>query len=878
MEDEAQAVVIGGGIVGCSVAYHLAAMGWRDVVLVDKADLTSGSTWHAAGLVGQLRGTLSLTRIMMYSVELYARLAAETGHDPEWRQVGSLRLASSPLRMEENLRQAALARTFGLPVEVLGPRETLALCPLLSDRDLVGAVYMPTDGRVDSSGVTFALARGARQRGVRTYPNTPVRGITVRRGRVEAVVTDRGVIRTPVVVNAAGMWADQIGRMVGVRVPIVPMQHQYLLTEPIDGAHRDLPVVRDPDLRLYLREEVRGLLVGGFEADPAPWAVDGVPEEFVHRLLPVNWPIFEPIVRNAAWRVPAFEHAQIAKVINGPEAFTPDGEFILGEAPGVRGFFVAAGFCAYGIAAGGGVGRVLAEWIVEGQPSLDVWRMDIRRFGPQFAHAAHTVARSVEAYARRYGAVALPFDEWDTGRNFRHSPIHPRLVALGAALGEKGGWERPNWFAYNLPVDGSEGAVTGAAVGAGASAAASAGGMAAEGTARAAAWSATAPSGESRSGPSSPRERGTSASALELDQAAAAPAAWRPRGWFRHNWSPAIAVEHRAVREAAGLCDFTSFSKFEVTGPGAVGLLQWLCDNDVDRAPGTVVYTQMLNARGGIECDLTVTRMAADRFLVVTGSAFGVHDLDWITRHLPEDGSVAVRDVTTEWACVGLWGPRAREILAQVTDADLTNAAFPYMTARWVRVGDADVWAQRVTYVGELGWELYVRPEQALGVWDALWEAGRPAGLRPVGYRAVDSLRLEKGYRYWSADITPEYTPYEAGQGFCVKLDKGSFQGREALLAQKAEGIRRRLCCLVLADPRRIALGNEPVLADDRPVGRVTSGGYGYTVGESLAYAYLPVALARVGTALVVEVDGARVAAVVAREPRYDPGHTRIRA
>jgi 4-methylaminobutanoate oxidase (formaldehyde-forming) len=827
--EEAQAVVIGGGIVGCSVAYHLAALGWRDVVLVDKADLTSGSTWHAAGLVGQLRGSLSLTRIMMYSVELYARLAAETGHDPEWRQVGSLRLASSPLRMEENLRQAALARTFGLPVEVLGPRETLALCPLLSDRDLVGAVYMPTDGRVDSSGVTFALARGARNRGVRIYPNTPVRGVTVRRGRVEAVVTDRGVIRTPVVVNAAGMWADQIGRMAGVRVPIVPMQHQYLLTEPLEGVHRDLPVVRDPDLRLYFREEVRGLLVGGFEGDPAPWAVDGVPEGFVHRLLPVNWPIFEPIVRNAARRVPAFEHAQIARVINGPEAFTPDGEFILGEAPGVRGFFVAAGFCAYGIAAGGGVGRVLAEWIVDGQPSLDVWRMDIRRFGPQFAHAAHTIARSVEAYARRYGAVALPFDEWDTGRDFRRSPVHPRLVALGAALGEKGGWERPNWFACNLP-----------------------GG---------------APAGD-----------GPEAAARPDVAPAPAGSGWTPRGWFRHNWSPAIEVEHLACRQAAGLFDFASFSKFEVEGPGALAALQWLTDNQMDRPPGSVVYTQMLNARGGIECDLTVTRLGAERFFIVTGSAFGPHDLDWIRRHLPDDGSVVARDVTTDWGCIGLWGPRARDILQRVADADVSNAAFPYMTARDLRVAGVPVRAQRVTYVGELGWELYVRPDDALAVWDALWEAGRPFGLRPVGYRAVDSLRLEKGYRYWSAEVTPEYTPYESGQAFCVKLDKGDFQGREALLRQRAEGVRRRLCCLVVADPQAVALGNEPVFDGDRVVGRVTSGGYGYAVRESLAYAYLPVELAAVGTALAVEIDGARVAAVVAREPRYDPGNARVKA
>ncbi|MGQ0569211.1 MAG: FAD-dependent oxidoreductase, partial [Armatimonadota bacterium] len=509
MTTDAQAVIIGGGIVGCSIAYHLSLMGWRDVVLVEKADLTSGSTWHAAGLVGQLRGSLSLTRIMMFSADLYSRLGQETGHEPEWRQVGSLRLASSPRRMEENLRQAALARTFGLPVEVLGPREAVALFPLMSDRDLVGAVYMPTDGRVDGSGVTFAMARGARSRGVDIYTETTVREIRLKNGRVDAVVTDKGLIRTRVVVNAAGMWADQVGRMVGVRVPIIPMMHQYLLTEPIDGVQRDFPVLRDPDLRVYFREEVRGLLMGGFEADPVPWSVEGVPLDFVHRLLPTNWPIFEPLVHNAAVRVPAFAGAEVAKIINGPEAFTPDGEFVMGEAPGVPGFFVAAGFCAYGIAAGGGVGKVLAEWIVEGQPSLDVWRMDIRRFGPQYTHTSHTVDRSVEAYARRYGAVSLPFEEWDTARRFRLSPVYQRLMDLGAAMGEKGGWERPNWFA-NEPQQAAE----------------------------------------------NPHNPDTTAVARD-------PAGWAPSGWARHNWSPAIAVEHRATREAAGLFDFTSFSKIE---------------------------------------------------------------------------------------------------------------------------------------------------------------------------------------------------------------------------------------------------------------------------------------------------------------------------
>lgn len=828
MRSEAQAVIIGGGIVGCSIAYHLADMGWKDVVVVEKGDLTSGSTWHAAGLVGQLRGSLSLTRIMKYSAELYARLTQETGQETEWRQVGSLRLASSPLRMEENLRQAALCKTFGLPVEVLSSREAVRLFPLISDRDLVGAVYMPTDGRVDASGVTMALAKGARSRGATFYTETRVKGITVKNGRVETVETDRGTIRTRVVVNAAGMWADQIGRMVGVTLPLITMQHQYLVTEPVEGVQRDFPILRDPDLRVYIRQEVQGLLVGGFEANPESWALDGVPNDFIHRLLPSNWALFEPLARNAALRVPAFEHAEVNRIINGPEAFTPDGEFMIGETPGVRGFFVAAGFNAYGIAAGGGVGRVLAEWIVEGQPSLDLWRMDVRRWGPQYQHQSHALARSTEALARRYGAVSLPFEEWDSARGFRLSPLYPRLQTLGASLGEKGGWERPNWFTSNEQGYADE-----------------------------------------KQGSANPHNPGS----------AVAPSVhWKPTGWARHNWSPAIPAEHLAARQAAGLFDFTSFSKIEVEGRGALTALQWLTDNEMDKPVGSVTYTQMLNVRGGIECDLTVTRMGPERFFIITGSAFATHDLDWIRRHLSSDGSAVAREVTTELACIGLWGPKAREILQQATRDDVSNAGFPYMTCREITVAGAPVRALRVTYVGELGWEMYMTPGNALRVWDTLWEAGRPLGLRPVGYRAVDALRLEKGYRYWSADITPEYTPLESGQAFCVKLDKGDFQGRDALVRQKAEGLTRKLCCLVLADPTAVALGNEPVFDGDRVISRVTSGGYGYSVGESIAYTYLPVARAALGSTLVIEVDGKRIPATARRDPRYDPTNSSIKA
>jgi glycine cleavage system T protein len=805
MRSEAQAVIIGGGVAGCSIAYHLTLMGWRDIVLVDKGELTGGATFHAAGLIGQLRGSRNRTRLIMYSVDLYGRIGAETGIDPDWRQVGSLRLASSPARMEELRRQAAVAKASGLDVEVIGPRDAVKLFPIMSDRGLVGALHIPGDGRIDPSNLTYAFARGARNRGCEIHTQTEVAEITTRDGRVDAVVTDRGTIRTPVAICAAGIWSWYIGRTIGVTIPIIPLEHQYLVTVPFK-VPRDLPVMRDPDLLVYFREEVGGLVVGGYEPNTVPWALDGIPRDFTHRLLTSNWDRFEPLARSAAERIPALNEVGIRKLINGPDGFSPDGEFILGEAADVRGFFVAGG--SPGIAAGGGVGKVMAEWIVEGRPSLDLWRADIRRFSPQYRDLRYGAARAVEVYARNY-TIHHPFEEPETVRGARLSPVYPRLRELGAALGEKFGWERPNWFGSN--------------------------------------------------------EQG-------------APSGSPPAGWARHNYSRAIEVEHTATREAAGLFDFTSFGKYEIEGPGALRLLQALTDNEMDKPPGAVTYTQMLNHHGGVECDLTVTRLGPDRFVIITGSAFGVHDISWIRRHLPDGGAVRIRDVTDELACIGLWGPQAREILQAVTEDDVTNAAFPYLTCRTIGIADVPVRAQRVTYVGELGWELYVPFEAGLRVWDALWEAGRPRGLRPAGYRAVESLRLEKGYRYWSTDVTPEQTPYEAGLGFCVKLDKGEFNGREALLRQRGEGVARRLCCLVLAEPAVVALGNEPVVHEDRLAGWVTSGGYGFTVRESIAYAYLPRALARPGTAMAVEVDGRRVPAAVQREPRYDPTHSRIKA
>jgi glycine cleavage system T protein len=806
--EHARAVVIGGGVGGASIAYHLTRKGWRDVVLVERAELTSGSTFHSAGLVGQLRSSVALTRLMMWSVECYRRLAAETGRDPGWRETGSLRLACTPDRVLEHRRQEGWAKTFGLPLEEIGAAEARRLFPVMSMEGVLGAVYLPTDGHLDPSGLAMALAEGARRGGATIRTGTRVRSIGVRDGRVREVETSAGTIRADIVVNAGGMYAPEIGWMAGVTIPLVPMAHQYLVTKPIDGVHAAIPMLRDPDHLVYFREEVGGLVAGGYERTPAPWGLDGIPADFNHQLLQPDWERFGPIMEGAVHRVPAIGTAEIVRLINGPEAFTPDGEFILGESPDVRGFFVACGFCAHGIAGAGGMGRIMADWIVEGDPGLDVWHMDLRRFGAQYRSRRLTLDRTHEIY-RTYYDLRYPNQEREEGRRLRLSPVYPRLRELGASFGEKSGWERPNWFEPN---------------------------------------------------------------------AASGDPGRRPRGFAGRIWSPAIEAEHHATRERAGLFDETSFSKFEVLGPGALALLQRLCGNDVDKPVGSVVYTSMLNGRGGIECDFTVTRLGPGRFRIITGTAFGTHDRGFIQSHLPADGSVTLLDVTGAFCCVGLWGPRARDILAQTTASDVSNGAFPYLTAQELSVGRVPVLAVRVTYVGELGWEIYAPTEYGLELWDTLWEAGQPHGLCPAGYRAIDSLRLEKGYRYWSADITPDDTPYEASLGFAVKLGKGDFLGREALARQRAQGIRRKLVCLTLSDASWVALGGEPVRVGDRVAGRVTSGGFGYSVGLSIAYAYLPTELAAPGTSVAVEFFGEWVEGMVAAEPLWDPRGDRIRS
>ena len=808
MADAVRVVIIGGGVGGTAIAYHLARLGWTDVALLDRAELTSGSTFHSAGLVGQLRASPTLTRMMVDSVATYRGLAAETGVDPGWREVGSLRLACSPERMEELRRQAGWAKAYGLEMELVSADEAHRRFPLMSTDGVLGAAWLPTDGYLDPSGLTQALAAGARQSGVSIRPRTRVTGIAVERGHVTGVETEHGPIACEVVVNAGGMFAPEIGAMANVTVPSIPFAHQYLVTEPIAGVTADLPQLRDPDNLVYFRPEVAGLVMGGYERNPAAWGLDGIPADFNGKLLPPDWPRFEEISRGAQRRVPAMAEAGVRQVINGPEAFTPDNEFILGESE-VRGFFVAAGFSAHGIAGAGGVGRQLARWIVDGEPEDDLWKMDIRRFGAQYRSRDYTLARAQENYATYYD-IHYPYEERQSARPLWVSPTYSRLVELGCAFGEKSGWERPNWFDSNVPA-GDE--------------------------------------------------------------------SLRPRGWAGKHWSPAIGAEHHATRESAALFDETSFSKIEISGPGAVALLQRLCDNDVDRAVGRITYTQMLNRRGGIECDFTVTRLAEDRFFIVTGTAFGNHDLGWIRSHAPEDGSVEVADVTSMWACLGLWGPRARDILASVSADDVSNEAFPYLTTRDITIGDASVRALRVTYVGELGWELYTPTEFGAGLWDTLWQAGQAHGMVAGGYRAIDSLRLEKGYRVWSSDITPEDNPDQAGLGFAVRMNKAvPFIGREALIAAPEAGPDRRLCCLVLDEPLAVALGNEPIRVGDAVVGRVTSGGYGFTVEASIAYGYLPVELAVVGTRGGVEVFGEWVGCTVSSEPLYDPEGLRIKA
>ncbi len=819
LPSRAPIVIIGGGVGGASIAYHLAKLGETGVILLDRAELTSGSTFHSAGLVGQLRSDPTLTRMNMYSVELYRELQ-RTDSPPGWVESGSIRLASSPERLQELRRQLAWAKVFGLPMEEISATTAAQMFPLMSTDGVLGGVYLPSDGQVDPSQLCYSLAAGARAAGVTIAQRTRVLGIDVEHGRVRRVRTDRGDIETETVVNCGGIYAAEIARLVGIRVPIVPMSHQYVVTEPIpamstpSGSGSDvLPSLRDPDLLVYYRQEGPGLLMGGYERNALPFTADpthydDVPADFNAKLLPEDWERFAEIAQNSAVRVPAMAEARIRRLINGPEAFTPDNEFCLGQTE-VDGFFVSAGFCAHGIAGAGGVGRLMAEWIVSGEPSMDVSHMDVNRFGRQYGSPSFTLKRVLENYQTYYD-IRYPGHERTAGRPLRRSPAYGWHQRRDAAFGEKSGWERVNFYRSN-EIDG--------------------------GTDR------------------------------------------RPTGWAGQNFSTAVEVEHLAARESVALFDESSFAKLHVTGNDAAAFLEWVCDNRVARDIGRVTYTQLLNHQGGIEADVTVTRLDTQSFWVVTGTAFGSRDGAWLRRQARAgDFDVAIEDITGQYCCFAVWGPRSRELLSRLTPTDLGHSAFAFMTSQQLPIGDVPVRAQRVTFVGELGWELYAPAEYGAALWELLWESGVESGAVAAGYRAIESLRLEKAYRVWGSDVTGETDPLSAGLEFCVAWDKpGGFLGRRALADIRDAGLRRKLCCLTLDDPKTVVLGGEPVRIGGELVGRVTSGGFGYTVGRSIAFAYLPITVTERGTAVDIDVFGEWAPGRVAADQLYDPAGSKIR-
>ncbi|HZX54408.1 MAG TPA: FAD-dependent oxidoreductase [Ilumatobacteraceae bacterium] len=807
---QARIVIIGGGIIGCSIAYHLTAMGETDVVLLEQHRLTDGATWHAAGLVGQLRSSRNTTRMLEHSVELYGRLEEETGQAVDWHQVGSLRLACSPERVMELKRLTTMAKSFGLPMEIVSPERARELFPLMTTDGVLAAAFLPTDGYIDPASVTQAIAKGARSRNARIYENTKVTSITVdgRRASIVHVVDsdgEAGTIDCEMVVNAAGMWGMEIGRMAGVRIPAVAVEHQYILTGPIadftPAELRQMPTMRDPDLLVYYKPDGPGLLVGGYEPDTVPFGLDGVPRPFQRQLLEPSFDRFEQLATLAAQRTPVIEQAGIRTMINGPIPYSADADFVMGKVPELDNYYVATGFL-YGIAAGGGAGKMMAEWIVDGRPSLDLWPLDVRRFA--FHHTTHHFmgSRMVELYAHHY-KLAAPGTEHITSRGVKRSPLHDSLAAQGAVFGSRGGWERPNWFA---------------------------------------------PQGV---------------------EAVDRPAFGRP------NWLSHVAEEHRAVRDRVALIDQTSFAKFEITGVGALDAVQWLSVADMDKAVGTVTYTQLCNERGGIECDLTMTRLGEQHWYVVTGSAFGAHDMGWIRSNSPDDGSVQIRDLTAANAVINLCGPMARDVLERVCEEDVFNEALRYSTARQITIGAAPVLAMRVGYVGELGWELHVPTSYAAHVYELLADAGRPFGAANVGYRAIDTLRMEKGYLYWSTDITPDTTPWEAGLSWRVNLDKGDFCGRDALVAQRETGVTRKLCTFTLEE-MAYPVSGEAIISDGEVVGFTTSANFGHTVGKPIAYGYLPVEHTQ-RSEFIIEVYGEPIPATRHSGSLYDPKNLRLK-
>jgi Glycine cleavage system T protein (aminomethyltransferase) len=815
LPSHAQVVVIGGGIIGCSTAYHLARDHKANVVLLEQGKLTSGSTWHAAGLVGQLRSSASITRVLKYSVELYKNLKAETGLETGWKMTGCLRLATTQDRWTEFKRLATTARSFGMEMHLISPEEVRRMWPLIDVSDLVGASWLPTDGQASPSDITQSLAKGARMHGAKLIEEVRVTGFEMEGRRIVKVKTNKGDIACETVVNCAGQWARQVGAMAGINVPLQPVKHQYIVTEKIEGLAADAPTIRDPDRRTYFKEEVGGLVMGGYEPNPIAWDTTlpggDVPDDWEFRLFDDDFDHFEQHMTQAIARVPALERVGVKQMINGPESFTPDGNFILGSAPECANMFVGAGFNAFGIASGGGAGWVLAQWAMEGEAPLDLWVVDIRRFSGLHRDRQWVRDRTLEAYGKHY-TIAFPHEEYLSGRPRIVSPLYERLKAHRAVFGSKLGWERPNWFAPD--------------------------GVAAEDV----------------------------------------------YSMGRQNWFGPVGDEHRHVREKVGIFDQSSFAKYEVTGPDAGRALDWICANDVSKPAGRLTYTQLLNTRGGIEADLTVARLADDRFYIVTGTGFRTHDLAWIEDHIPEGLNVSIEDITERFGTLSLMGPKSRAVLSAVTSADVSNEAFPFGHVREIDIAGTRVRALRVTYVGELGWELHVPIDATGEVFDALMAAGKAHDIRPVGYRALESLRLEKGYRAWGADITPNDTPLEAGLGWAVKLRKNTdFVGRRALERVNGAALTKRFAGFTVDNPGIVLVGRETILRNGEPVGYLTSGGYGYTVGKNIGYGYVRSAdgvddaFLTSGTyELVVATEP--VPARLHLEPLYDPAAERVKS
>ncbi|SDU32201.1 FAD-dependent oxidoreductase [Stappia sp. ES.058] len=812
LPSHAQVVVIGGGIIGCSTAYHLARDHKADVLLLEQGQLTSGSTWHAAGLVGQLRSSASITQVLKYSVDLYKRLDAETGLETGWKMNGCLRLACNEDRWTEYKRLATTARSFGMEMALLSPSEVKAMWPLMNVDDLVGASFLPTDGQASPSDITQSLAKGARMHGARIMEGVGVTGFAMDGKRITRVDTTAGPVTCDLVVNCAGQWARQVGAMAGINVPLQPVKHQFVITEQIDGITSQTPTVRDPDRRTYFKEEVGGLAMGGYEPDPIAWTTGDVPNDFQFQLFDDDWDHFEQHLLNTVHRVPALETAGVKQMINGPESFTPDGNFILGAAPECDNMFVGAGFNAFGIASGGGAGWVLAEWAMTGEAPLDLWSVDIRRFSGLHRDRDWVCERTLEAYGKHY-TIGFPHEEYESGRPRIVSPLYERLKARGAVFGSKLGWERPNWFAR--PHD-------------------------------------------------------------------------EPRDIYsmgRQNWFNAVGEEHKAVRETVGLFDQSSFAKFELSGKGAAEALEQICSNKVGKPAGRLTYTQLLNSRGGIECDLTVARLEDDLFYIVTGTGFRTHDGAWIADHLPDGTDATLRDVTEDYGTLSLMGPNARLVLAAAApDDDVSNEAFRFGHVREITIAGCPVRALRVTYVGELGWELHIPIEKTGEVFDTLMRVGKGHGIRLAGYRAIDSLRLEKGYRAWGSDITANDSPYEAGLGWAVKLKSElPFNGRAAAERAANAPLNKKLAAFTVDDPNVVLLGRETILRDGAFAGYLTSGGFGYTLGKPIGYGYVRNAdgitddyLTKGTYELVVANE--RVPAALHLGPLYDPKNARVKA